>query len=194
MKYGYAKVAGALVFIGAVQFLFGLIIAEALYPDYSISENYISDLGVGSSAVIFNSSVFFLGVTIVIGAYFIWREFDSKLFFIFLVLTGFGAMGVGLFTEDAGTIHAVVSLITFVFGGLSAIASYKLQRSPLSYFAVLLGIMTLVALALFISGIYLGLEKGGMERMVAYPVLLWTVGFSSHLIGQSEDAATTTKP
>jgi hypothetical membrane protein len=119
MKYSYAKAAGTLVFIGAVQFLLGLIIAEALYPGYSISENHISDLGVGPSAAIFNSSVFSLGVMIVIGAYFFWREFDSKLFFIFLVLAGFGAMGVGFFTEDAGTIHAVVSLITFLFGGLS---------------------------------------------------------------------------
>jgi hypothetical protein len=54
--------------------------------------------------------------------------------------------------------------------------------------------MTLVALILLISGTYLGLEKGGMERMVAYPVLLWAVGFSGYLIGQSEYAATTTKP
>jgi hypothetical membrane protein len=97
MKYSYAKAAGTLVFIGAVQFLLGLIIAEALYPGYSISENYISDLGVGPSAAIFNSSVFLLGVMIVIGAYFFWREFDSKLFFIFLVLAGFGAMGGRIF-------------------------------------------------------------------------------------------------
>jgi hypothetical membrane protein len=193
MKYNYVKMAGALIFIGAVQFLIELIIAEARYPGYSVSKNYISDLGVGPSAAIFNSSVFLFGVMIVIGAYFIWREFDSKLFFIFAVLAGFGAIGVGLFTEHAGTIHTVFSLITFLFGGLTAIASYKLQRSPLSYFAVLLGIMTLVALALFISRTYLGLDKGGMERMIAYPVLLWAVGFSSYLIGQSEDMTTITK-
>jgi hypothetical protein len=46
--------------------------------------------------------------------------------------------------------------------------------------------MTLAALALFRSGTYLGLDKGGMERMIAYPALLWEVGFSSHLIGSSK--------
>jgi hypothetical membrane protein len=198
MKYSNEKVAGVLLFVGTVQFLLALIVAEAMYAGYSISENYISDLGVGPSAVIFNSSVFFLGLMIVIGAYFIWRGVNSKLLFVFLVLAGLGAMGVGLFTEDAGAIHSVVSLITFLFGGLSAIASYRLQRMPMSLFAVFLGLMTFAALVLFISGsyssvYYLGLDKGGMERMIVYPVLLWGVAFGGHLANQSGDKASTAK-
>jgi len=73
----------------------------------------------------------------------------------------------------------------------SPIASYKLKRSPFSYVAVLLGIVTLSALALFISEIYLGLGKGGMERMIVYPALLWGVGFSGYSIAASEHKTTT---
>jgi len=193
MNYDNRKVAGALLFVGSVQCLLGMVIAESLYSGYSVSENYISDLGVGTTALIFNSSVFLLGVTTVISAYFIQHAFDSKLLPVLLTLTGVGAMGVGLFPETFGVIHGIASLITFLFGGLSAIMSYKLQKPPLSYSSVLLGALSLVALALFGLGTYLGLGRGGMERMIACPTLLWAVGFGSYLIGYSRDTATATK-
>ena len=190
MEYDDRKVAGALLFIASVQCVLGIIIAETLYPDYSTAENYISDLGVCPSALIFNSSVFLLGIIAVVGIYFIQRVFGSRLFSILLALTGVGAMGVGLFPETFGILHTIPSLITFLFGGLSAIMSYKLMKPPLSYFSVLLGATSLVALVLFGSGTYLGLGKGGMERMIAYPTLLWAVGFGGYLIGHSEEKAT----
>ena len=193
MKCDDRKVAGALLFFGSAQFLLFLVITESLYPGYSVSQNYISDLGVGTTSLIFNSSVFLLGLTVAVGAYFFQHAFDSKLLAILFTITGLGAMGVGLFPENFGVIHGVVSLITFLFGGLSAIMSYKLQKSPLSYASVLLGVLSLVALALFGSSIYLGLGKGGMERMIAYPTLLWAVGFSSYLMRYSKKTDTATK-
>jgi len=193
MYYDCGKLAGAVIFVGTVQFLLALIISEALYPGYSIADNTISDLGVGPSAAIFNSSMFLLGVLIVISAYLIQRSFNSKLFFVLLILTGIGAMGVGLFPANIRPLHTIASLTAFLFEGLSAIASYKLQKPPLSYLAILLGVTTLGALALYGSGTYLGLGKGGIERMIAYPVLLWGVGFGSHLISASEQKPTTAK-
>jgi len=190
MKDEYGKLAGLLLFIGTVQFPIALIIAEALYPGYSVADNYISDLGVGPSALVFNSSVFMLGVLIVCGACLIQRSFHSRLFVVLLILAGVGTMGVGLFSENFGIIHTIASSVVFLFGGFAAIASFKLQKPPLSYLAVLLGIVALVALALFASKIYLGLGKGGMERMIAYPVLLWGVGFSGYLIAVSEHKTT----
>jgi hypothetical protein len=32
-----------------------------------------------------------------------------------------------------------------------------------------------------------------MERMIAYPALLWLIGFGAHLIGDSRDLSTTGK-
>jgi hypothetical membrane protein len=193
MELDDVKVAGALLFAGAVQFLIGLVIAEALYPNYSVSGNYISDLGVGSTALIFNASVFLLGLIVVAGAYFIQHAFKFRVLFVILILTGVGAMMVGLFPETAGVMHSVASLITFLFGGLSAVVSYKVEKPPFSYLSVVLGAMGLVALGLFASGNYLGLGVGGMERMIAHPVLLWAVGFGGHLISHSKDAKSTAK-
>ena len=191
MTYDNRKIAGLLLIVGGILCVLGMIVAEALYPSYSTSENYISDLGVGPSALIFNSSVFLLGVLAVCAAYFIQKAFNFKLFSILAAIIGIGAMGVGLFTEDAGVIHTVFSLITFLFAGISAIVSYKLQKPPLSYVSVVLGSVSLVALVLFASGFYLDLGKGGMERMIAYPALLWTIGFGGHLIGDSKDTSAT---
>jgi hypothetical membrane protein len=202
MAYSNGKVAGALFFIAVTQFVLGLIVSEALYSGYSTSGNYISDLGVGSSSMIFNSSVFLLGLLLVIGAYFLQRAFDFKMLTVLLVLTAIGAMGVGIFTEDFGIIHSVVSLIVFLFGGLSAIFSVvcsyvhrlNLLKMPFSVISVILGLMTLGALVLFVGKIYLGLGAGGMERMIAYPILMWGAGFGGYLIAHPEERTAQQKP
>lgn len=190
MAYDNKKMAGALVIFATVQFLLFLVIAEALYPGFSISKNYISDLGVGPSALIFNASVFLCGLTLVASAYFFHRVFRYRLLLIFLVLTGVGAMGVGLFTEHHIVPHSIAALIAFFFGPLSAIASYKLQEPPLSYFSVVMGGLSLVALVIFIICVRGGecvcqgtIGCGGIEHMIVYPILLWGIGFGGSLIG-----------
>jgi len=194
MAYSSGKVAGALFFVAASQFVLGLIVAEALYSGYSVSENYISDLGVGPSSMIFNSSVFLMGLLLIIGTYFLQRAFNFKALTVLLVMTAIGAMGVGVFTENSGTIHHVVSLIAFLFGGLSAIFSFKLLRKPFSVIAVILGLMSLAALVLYGSSIFLGLGAGGMERMIVYPILVWGAGFGAALMAQPEKRTAEQKP
>jgi hypothetical protein len=39
---------------------------------------------------------------------------------------------------------------------------------------------------LFASGNYFGLGRGGMERLIAYPTLLWSVAFGGYLMGESD--------
>jgi len=50
---------------------------------------------------------------------------------------------------------------------------------PFDYVALVLGTVSLVALVLLAIKIYLGLGDGGMERMIAYPIILWIVAFPS---------------
>jgi len=179
------KVAGTLLFVGCSQSIVGIMIAEARHPGYSISGNAISDLGVGPAALIFNSSIILLGLMILASSYFIQRAFRRPKFTSLLVFTAIGTTGVGIFPENLGIIHLIVSLIAFLFGGLSAIAAYRLQKPPLSYFSIIAGFITLLALVLFITGQFLGLGFGGMERMIVYPVLLWAIGFGGYLIASS---------
>jgi hypothetical membrane protein len=193
----YRHAAGVFLFIGAAQFVLGLLMAEFLYPRYNASANYISDLGATChnktciinqpSAYIFNTSIFLFGCISLIGSYFLWREFQNRFISLLLGLTSIGMMGVGLFPETAGVIHTIVSFIAFFFGGLSAVASYKLVKPPFAYLSVLMGSISLVALALFGSKNFLGLGPGGMERMIAYPLLLWVIGFGGYLMSSNSN-------
>jgi hypothetical membrane protein len=189
-----SSIAGLLFFVAASEFVIGMIVAEALYPGYSVGARYISDLGVGPSSTVFNSSVFLLGLLMFVGTYFLHRKFNYKLLTGLLILAAIGAMGVGVFTENSpAPAHSVVSLIAFLFGGLSAITSFKLLKMPFSVVAVILGLVTLCALGLFAGNFDLGLGVGGIERMIAYPILLWGAGFGGYLMTDPAEA-NATKP
>lgn len=182
------SLAGLLLFVAASVFSVGMIIAEALYPGYSVSQNYISDLGVGPSAWIFNSSVIILGALTIAAAYSA-RKVFGRILVILLIVTGAGAMGVGVFTEASGIVHTIVSFTAFLFAGLAAIWTFRLVRPPFAYLSAAFGAISLVALGLFASGTYVGLGQGGMERMIVYPVLVWAAGFGGALMAAEEAGA-----
>jgi len=202
MAYPRERVAGVLFFVAVTQFIIGLAIAEAWYPGYSVSDNYVSDLGIGPSSIIFNSSVFILGLLLVIGTYFLRHISDLKTVNMLLFLMAIGAMGVGVFTKYFTVAHGALASMAFLFSGLSAIASAKVLKKPLSLISIVLGAMTIGALVLYSSGLitsgsltsniaydsnfYLGLGPGGMEHMIVYPALMWLAGFSGHLATQRE--------
>ena len=92
------------------------------------------------------------------------------------------------FPGDTGLIHGLVALITFVTSSLSAIAAYRLEKRPFAYISVLIGTFSLIVLflALFMgesSPFWLVFGRGGEERFVAYPVVLWIIGLGGYLMG-----------
>jgi len=196
------RLAGMLFFVAVTQFILGLTLAEVLYRGYSASNNYVSDLGVGPSAVVFNSSVFILGLLIALGAFFLGNDSRFKTIRVLLILMSVGAMGVGIVTKNFTLGHGAVSSMAFFFGGLSAVASSRLLKKRLSLVGIILGAMTIGALALFSIGMvesgsisstvaydsifYLGLGPGGMERMIIYPSLMWLALFGGQLTMQLE--------
>ena len=211
MALSNAAKSGVAIFVGAVQFGVLLIVSEIAYSvngtnsfgyangyAYSVSANYVSDLGancpssgacyIPPSALLFDSSIALMGLLILLGAYFLHRAFRWMPATVLVALTGVGALGVGLAPETTGIWHSIFSLIVFLFAGLSAIVTYRYQKRPMAYFSVVLGVMTLVALLLYIPNTYLGLGPGGMERMIVYPALLWAIGFGGHLMALEDKA------
>jgi len=178
------KWAGLFFFLAGAQFSVFLVIAEAIYPGYSVSGNFISDLGVGPAANVFNGSVILLGL-LAFGAVYVGRRLFDRVLLILLLLTGIGAVGVGVFTEDFPGLHTIMSFIAFAFAGLSAIWSYRFVKPPLSYLAIVLGVLGLLALVLFAAQVYLGLGHGGMERMIVYPILAWAMSFGGYLMAEA---------
>lgn len=193
-EHDYGRMAGTLLFLGGAQWFLTIVLAEGLHPGYNGAVHYVSSLGVGVTALPYNASLILLGAAVVAGAFLIQRALDSRVFFVLLTITGLATLGVGLFPENVRPWHGIVTPIALLFGGISAITSYRLQKPPLSYVSVLLGALSLAAGILFNPYLglsresaitYMGLGKGTMERMVIYPILLWIIGFGSQLAGSA---------
>jgi hypothetical membrane protein len=194
----YLRVAGALLFVVGVVAFMGIITAESLYPaGYSTSANAISDLGATEppesvieqpSATIFDTTMIVCGVLVLAAAYCILRGTRRRAAPVVIALFGLGVLGVGVFPGDTGNVHAIFALLTFIAGGVAAIVSWTIEKSPFRYFSVALGVVALVTLLLYFimgdSSPMAGLGVGGVERWVAYPILLWATGLGGHLMGR----------
>jgi hypothetical membrane protein len=174
---------GTWLLIGGLELLFLVHLSEFLYPGYSVSANYISDLGVGPmpSSAIFTVAVIVFGLMALFAAALMRQQNKKSLIWLLLALSGIGAIGVGVFNEDHVTIHRVSAFMAFFFGNLSALYSYRMARPPVSYIFALLGLIGLSALALYGGKIYLGLGVGGMERMILYPAMFWAIGLGAYI-------------
>jgi len=196
-----AAVAGTLLFVGGAQFTIALIIAEAVYKGYSVSANYISDLGVWGtpSAPIFNSSIMIFGLTVLAASVFLQRLFGRPSVSALFAIAGAGALGVGIFPENTlivsgmPVVHSISALLAFVAGGLSAVFTYKITKSPFRYLGVVFGVAALVAFCLFLARdeVNLGLGAGGLERMIACPTLVFMIALGGYLLNSGSEAKTT---
>ena len=101
------------------------------------------------------------------------------------MVASIGAIGVGIFPETTGSVHIIFEFIAFAFSGLSAIATYRIVSSPMSYFSLKLGIVTLITLLLLTMGLTFGLGNGGIERVIMYPSIIWIIGIGAHMLGRT---------
>lgn len=179
-----AKLGGTLFFTAGTQFLIINTIAESVYPNYSVRLNFLSDLGVGQqTALMWNASVLLLGILVILGSYYLFRGTGRQKFIVPFLLAGLGLIVLAIFNENTIiAVHAIGAYMSFIFGGVSAILSYRLTRAPFRYFTTILGVITLIAIVFFTAGQYLGVGVGGMERMIVYPELIWLVSFGAYLM------------
>jgi hypothetical membrane protein len=173
--------AGVLISIGTAWLLMGIVVSEALYPGYRVTQ-MISDLGVGPTASLFNTAIFAFGLLLIASAYLLHTAGINRWFSALLTLTGLGAAGVGVFPETFIVPHAICAITVFVCGGLGAILGYRVFTGPWSWFSPVLGIITLIAVILLGAKCYLGLGAGGMERIIAYPLIFWAMGTGAYLM------------
>lgn len=187
----FLNLAGLFLILGCSQFLIFLIVASSLYPGYSISQNYISDLGATCrahscvvfqpSSTIFTISVILLGIMAILSSVMFRRGGGDPYLSIFLFITGIGSIGVGIFDETFGALHTLFAAITFIFGAAAPIASYRILKGYTRIIAPTMGFLAIVFLVLFITRIDLGLGPGGVERLVAYFELIPGIIIGSYL-------------
>jgi hypothetical membrane protein len=98
MKYTNKTRAGALIFLGTAWFLMGIVVSEALYHGYHVTQ-VISDLGVGSTALVYNSSIFIFGIMPLAAVNLLRQVGTDILFSALLALVGIGAAVSGSFRK-----------------------------------------------------------------------------------------------
>jgi hypothetical membrane protein len=129
------------------------------------------------------------GIFIIAASFCSHKAFRKKAVTSSLGLFGIGILGVGIFNGSYGDIHAIFALLAFVMGGLAAILSSRIVRTPFNYFSIILGSIALLNLFLFYiigeASPFFVLGIGGLERWIAYPILLWVTGFGGYLLGHS---------
>ena len=201
LGYTDSSIAGfSMVLSGFIAFM-GIITAEVLYPNYSTRQD-ISDLGSTlppepiihePSATIFNSTMLLTGALVLISAYFVYRVTFNRAFPLALAIFGFGAFGVGVFPGNVTPWHGLFALLTFFTGGITVILSSRIISGPFSFLCGLFGgISLLMLVSVFLFGLIIGgphplefLGSGGIERWVAYPLILWILAFGGYLLGTS---------
>lgn len=206
MNLDKKRLAGTLLSIGALQWFFSVMTAEGLHQGYNLTPSqwipysnqihYVSELGLGSTAPIFNISTIVLGLMVAFASYLLYLKNRNTLFSSLLLICGVGAAGVGVFPTNMQPIHGVFQVFALWFGAFSAILSFRKQVVPLSYISAALGIVSFVTSIVFFpylglgandTSTFLGLGKGVMERIVIYPLILWVFGYGYHIAAKNSE-------
>jgi hypothetical membrane protein len=202
--------AAFLWLLASVQFVVVMIVLQLAWthaPGYSLSQNYISDLGntgcgpwphatsrfiCSPLPELFNGSSVVFGLLLLLGTLLVPTAFPARtsrtIGLVLLVLGGFGAIGVGLSPENVDLpVHLLMAGIAFGAGNLALIVlSIGMFRDTrwdgYRGYTLLSGLVGLIALALLETGTFLHLGPGGMERLVAAPAILWLVVAGIHLL------------
>jgi hypothetical membrane protein len=189
-----ARTAGLLFVVGAVQFLTVLMLAAAVAPSYDLGDEAISLLGVlSATALPFNVSLAVAGACNAAGGYALYRLHRARWLLGAYVATGVAAVGVAAFPLSAGAPHTVFAFLTFLSLNLEAVGTATRLRGPMRGLSLVAGVAGLVALLVLVAGevgsasLYGPLGFGGVERLVVYPGMTWSIALGGYLF--APDAA-----
>lgn len=194
--------AGAIAWVIAAQFFITqVVVATAWTRVFSLRFDYISDLGntvcgaypAGGDRVVcspwhlaMNTSFMVLGVTMILGALLTRDAFPPgwvrALASLLFSLAGIGVFVVGIYPENTDNArHVLGAGLNFTAGNIAMVVyGLALAHRPglhpaLQRFSLFMGALGFVGTLLFVSGHYLGIGLGGMERVAAYPMTVWQI-------------------
>jgi hypothetical membrane protein len=194
---------GACLWVLTLQYFVAEAVSISRWQgSYSLSRNYISDLGAAGCGVVatgltettesvcsplhalMNASFVLQGLLITCGAVLVWpffpRGFLWAIALLLIAASGLGVLAVGFSPEDTTPkLHFLGAVENFVCcnAGMAimgvAMSPWRRSTRNLGLVALVFGIVGLTGIGLMAMHLYLGLEVGGMERLVAYPFPLW---------------------
>jgi hypothetical membrane protein len=181
--------AGILYLVSGIVISLAISLSEALYTNYSVHTNSISDLAATTARTTFimEPAGFIWGLCWLFGSYFLLRNSGKRGLFILYLVPAVGVLLAISSPENINVaIHSIGAIIAFIPGAMSAVYSYKLVRSELKYFSLVLGFVSLFGVILEFGAYYSYvvqqvLGPGGTERIILYPLLIWLISFGAYL-------------
>lgn len=188
---------GAIFWILTVEFFIAQAIAQSAFPGYSLVDMDISALGLTNCAgvdpnatgivcsplnLVFNAGMVINGALVVLGVWFtrtLWpqRLLTTIALWVLAVGGGDGTMLVGFFPLDVSLpLHMAGAILALFVAGFGMLALGVVLWQPYRGFAIYTlatGAVTIVAFILYALEIYLGLGRGIMERIAAWPHTVW---------------------
>jgi hypothetical membrane protein len=195
LRYDPLKIAGVLYIIAVFQFFIFELVAETLYPGYSVANNYISDLGATCvnppstascivhqpTATIFDTTLFILGLLLLVGTFFVYYGTRKKPYFMVTAVADIGILLAGVFPENTGWIHADISVILFLFIGISLILAWTIVKGGVfRYLTVAFGVLTLYFNSHSVSAV----GVGGGERLLVLSIICGILALGGYLTGR----------
>lgn len=189
---------GAIFWILTIEFFIAQAVAQAAFPGYSLVHMDISLLGLttcntdlsatyqGCSPLnlVFNAGMAINGALVVLGVWFtrkLWPQgpLTTAALWILAVGGGDGSILVGLFPLDVSPpmhmIGAILALFVAGFGMLAFSAVLWKHYRGFALYTLATGLVTLIAFVLYALEFYLGLGRGVMERIAAWPHTIWYI-------------------
>ena len=160
---------------------------------FSWSSNALSDLGVSQVADIFNYSLILTGILVFIFAIgFVKAYAKGALFYLggILLILGCGSLSlIGVFTEDYGVLHLVVSVGYFILVPIGmilvGIAFRKMNIKARGHASILAGVVALIVILggmIFEWHLWLGLGFAVPEFVEAVVIAAWIVWMGVNLL------------
>ena len=192
------QIGGGLYVIAVSQFFILELVAETLYHGYSVATNYISDLGATCaappstlvcvvhqpSARIFDVTVFVLGLLLLLGALLVCVGTRRWLYPIACVVADLAILLIGVFPENTGWTHAIISEVAFLCTGLSLILAVRVTGpGPMRYLTIAFGLATLFFTVTDVPANAVGV--GGQEPILVLSALLGVLALGGNLAGTS---------
>jgi hypothetical protein len=199
---------GALAWAACAEFFVFQVITQSAATGYSMADHDISYLGIaGCGSFIdptgqpfdicsplhlwFNISLVLLGALMVVGLVLtrpLWpRGKLTKVGRVLYAVGGLGAMAAGTWTVETNmALHVAGAVLNFLLGSAGIILlSLALRRHApsIALLGLVVGIVTLAGFMLYGTGLYLGLGRGGMERVGGYAAALWPVLMGMAILG-----------
>jgi len=186
--------AGSALWLSSIQFFVVQVVVASSWTKltYSWHLNAISDLGAIRCGLfdddrfvcsplhgLMNASLILLGLAMAVGSALLYAKLrSSRVGFSLMTVAGIGAILVGIFPEDSVFwAHITGQDLAFVFGNVALIVfgfTLRLTRW-FRWYSITSGVVALMALILFLSHYRFFLGLGGMERVVAYPLIIWLI-------------------